>query len=294
MFLLFLGAFIISFAPILVKATSIDPSWSAVGRLIIATALLGMLVPIRIITQKDSWKQTFKTAKPSLHLLFIAGLFFGIDLFFWHRSIHYVGAGIATVLGNTQVLFLTAWSTIETKQKPSLRFMTATLIALFGLFLLVDFNGNQLKENYALGVFLGLLTGMTYAIFLILLRKTGIKSPKIPTFDRLFIFSFAAMLFLVSIAFGTEQIPSVSARDLWLLFLLGGIVHIGGWTIIGKGLPKLSSAKAGLILLTQPVLATALGWLFFRETLTGLQLFGMAITLIGIYLGETAPKIKAA
>ncbi len=41
----------------------------------------------------------------------IAGIFFAGDLTFWHHAIEYVGAGLATVLGNLQILVVgvVAW-----------------------------------------------------------------------------------------------------------------------------------------------------------------------------------------
>ena len=42
----------------------------------------------------------------AVRLAAIAGIFFAGDLTFWHHAIEYVGAGLATVLGNLQVLIV--------------------------------------------------------------------------------------------------------------------------------------------------------------------------------------------
>ena len=49
--------------------------------------------------------------RATVRLALIAGIFFAGDLTFWHHAIEYVGAGLATVLGNLQVLIvgLVAW-----------------------------------------------------------------------------------------------------------------------------------------------------------------------------------------
>jgi len=285
---LLLGAIIISFAPILVKAIQLPPTWTAVGRLCVATVLLTLILLVQFICKKESFKVSLNELKPSLALLMIAGLFLGIDFYFWHQSIHYVGAGIATILGNTQVLFLTLWTTLETKRRPSLQFLLATGLALAGLFLLVNVKGNLLTQNYGWGVLCGLLTGLTYAVFLLLLRKVGMRSPKLPVTLRLFIYTVIGALLLGTVTFAFDRAPTVTVRDWGLLILLGGVIHVGAWTLIAKNLPKVSAAKAGLILLTQPVLATLWGWIFFQEQLTPLQILGMGTTLTAIYLGQTA------
>jgi drug/metabolite transporter (DMT)-like permease len=288
MFQLLLGAIIISLSPILVKAIHLPPTWSASGRLSIATIVLAFIFLTKFLFKKASFKETLQELKPSLGFLALAGFFLSIDLFFWHRSILYVGAGIGTILSNTQVLFLTLWTIFETKQKPSWQFLIATALALVGLILLVDLNGNRLNENYGWGVVCGLLTGISYAAFLLLLRKAGLRSPQLPATARLFIYSAVGAVILLLVSFTTESYPTVTPKDLGLLFLLGSAVHIGGWSIIAKNLPKLTAAKAGLILLTQPVMATLLGWILFQEQLAPLQIFGMTVTLGAIYLGETS------
>ena len=45
----------------------------------------------------------------------IAGIFFAADLIFWHQAIADVGAGLATVLGNLQVVVVpfVAWAVLH-------------------------------------------------------------------------------------------------------------------------------------------------------------------------------------
>nr|MBA2299148.1 DMT family transporter [Chloroflexota bacterium] len=56
----------------------------------------------------------------------IAGIFFAGDLMFWHHAIEYVGAGLATVLGNLQVLVVGVVAWLVLGERPS----RATLIAV--------------------------------------------------------------------------------------------------------------------------------------------------------------------
>ncbi|MGO8729198.1 MAG: EamA family transporter [Streptosporangiaceae bacterium] len=53
----------------------------------------------------------------------LAGLFLAVDLVLWNHAIADVGAGIATVLGNLQVLFvaLIAWALL--RERPDRRFL---------------------------------------------------------------------------------------------------------------------------------------------------------------------------
>src|SRR3989304_286993 len=59
------------------------------------------------------------------------GLFLALDLTVWHRSIELIGAGLATVLANTQIVFvgLIAWA-IHRERPTALAF--ATIPVVFG------------------------------------------------------------------------------------------------------------------------------------------------------------------
>lgn len=66
----------------------------------------------------------------------LAGAFLAFDLIVWHRSIEYVGAGLATVLGNTQVLLVGAAAWLLFRERPSRGAMLAIPIAMGGVVLI--------------------------------------------------------------------------------------------------------------------------------------------------------------
>jgi drug/metabolite transporter (DMT)-like permease len=69
-------------------------------------------------------------------LAWIAGAFFAADLILWHHSIAGVGAGLATVLGNVQVVLvpLAAWLLLS--ERPAGRIAAAVPIVLLGVVLI--------------------------------------------------------------------------------------------------------------------------------------------------------------
>jgi drug/metabolite transporter (DMT)-like permease len=101
----------------------------------------------------------------------LCGLFLALDLFFWHRSIHHIGPGLATILGNFQVFLLAGLGVVCMGEKVSPRFFLAILLAILGLFLVVGIQWNQLESQYKTGVYLGLAAAVAYTAFLLSLRK---------------------------------------------------------------------------------------------------------------------------
>ena len=63
---------------------------------------------------------------PTIRLAAVAGVFFAGDLLFWHHAIEAVGAGLATVLGNLQVIVVGVVAWLLLGERPS----RATLLAL--------------------------------------------------------------------------------------------------------------------------------------------------------------------
>ena len=89
-------------------------------------------------------------------LAWLAGVLFALDLIAWHYGIEQVGAGLATVLGNLQVVFvgLLAWAILG--ERPSNRSLAAIPVALFGVLLISGiFESGAYGKNPGLGVAYG-------------------------------------------------------------------------------------------------------------------------------------------
>ena len=95
--LLLAGSSIISFSAVFTKLSESSSSISAFYR--VSFGALFLLV-FCLIKKEKLWAGTSAFLYSAL-----AGLFFALDLFVWHRSIHYIGPGLATMLSNFQVVF---------------------------------------------------------------------------------------------------------------------------------------------------------------------------------------------
>ena len=90
-------------------------------------------------------------------LAVIAGIFFAGDLMFWHHAIEYVGAGLATVLGNLQVLIVGVVAWLVFGERPSRATLLALPVVLVGVVLISGVIGaGAYGANPALGVVLGI------------------------------------------------------------------------------------------------------------------------------------------
>jgi drug/metabolite transporter (DMT)-like permease len=211
-----------------------------------------------------------------------AGALFSLDLIFWHHAIDYVGAGLATVLGNLQVVLvaLLAWAMLG--EKPSARTAVSVPVVLFGAVLISGLlEENAFGEDPARGTIFGLAGTIAYAGFLLILRRTNvdIRRPAGPLLDA----TASSVVFsaLIGATYGAvDLVPSWPSHG-WLV-LLALSSQVVGWMLISTSLPRLPAALTSVLLLIQPVSSVALAALILGETPSALQIIGVVVILVGV------------
>jgi drug/metabolite transporter (DMT)-like permease len=281
-----LGALVIAFSAILVRLADVSPSTAAFFRCLYALPLLGLL----------AWHERRRFGDRSWRdrrLAWAAGLFFAADLTFWHHSIGAVGAGLATVLGNTQVLFvgLIAWAAL--RERPENRSLVASPVVFAGVVLISGVIGSgAYGDDPALGVLFGVLTGITYALFLLILRhgNTDDRRPAGPLFDATL--SAAVFSALGGIAVGDiDWVPGAESQA-WLV-LLAMSSQVLGWLLISVSLPRLPAVLTSIVLTLQPVCTVFLGAVLLSEAPSAVQLTGVATVIAGVAVATVRPRERA-
>ena len=224
---------------------------------------------------------------PAVSLLLLAAVFFSADLWSWHRSIGYVGPGLSTLLANFQVFFVTLAGFLLLGQRPPASQLAAIPMALVGLALIVGIDWDALPGDYQLGIVFGLITAVTYAGYLLCLRRVREQSGHTSAAREMTVVSIftAAMLGATVFAEG-DSLAIQGAADMAYLLCYGVISHCIGWLLIAGNLHRVSAATAGIALLLQPTLSFAWDVLFFARGVSVQELFGAALVLAAIYLGS--------
>jgi drug/metabolite transporter (DMT)-like permease len=222
-----------------------------------------------------------------------AGTAFSFDLFFWHRSILYVGPGVATILANFQVFTLAIIGILFLKERPSLKLLLSIPLAFIGLLLIVGINVKSMPTSYRMGILYGLLTAGCYtAVTLILHRSRRISKQLSPTANMAMICLFGAFVGSFEVWLSGESFAVKNVNDLILLIAYGIICSGVGWSLITKGLTTVSASAAGLALVLQPTCAFVWDMLFFNRPTTIIQICGAVLTLSAIYFGAITRAMK--
>ncbi len=272
------GATLISFAAIFARLANVAPTTSAFYRMVFGSlgfALILALIPRLRAGLRQGWASSALIA-----------VFFAADLWFWHRSIQYIGPGLSTLLANFQVFFLTAIGVIWLREQLGWRFASGLALAVSGLWLLFGRDWAGLPPDYRLGILFGLLTATAYAAYLLSLRGFQIRAPGLSPEARLFQVGLCCALILGALNLIEGHSFAIPDRQTLLaLIALGLLCQVLGWLLITRGMPSLPAAIVGLLLLLQPAQSIVWDMLIFGLRLSSAQIVGALLALLGIYLG---------
>lgn len=272
------GAVMISFSGVWVKVSHVAPTVSAFYRVFFGGIIL---LVIALIRREVTWQ-----GRKNALIALTCGLFFALDLLFYHYSIHLVGPGLGTILPNFQVFILAAVGVFFLKERIRPTFLVAIPLAVAGLFLIVGMEWRYLAPSYRMGIAFGLAAALCYSAFLLFLRKLQSDQVSRSRFYVLMIVTLISALFLAAEVLRTGagfQIPDL--QSLAALVALGGMSQVVGWLLITNALPSIRASLAGLILLLQPALAFVWDVLLFQRPTSALNWLGVVLALAAIYLG---------
>jgi drug/metabolite transporter (DMT)-like permease len=281
------GALTIAFSAILVRKADVSPVTAAVFRCAYAIPVLGLLAWIE---RRRYGPRTSREIRLSIW----AGAFFAADLICWHYAIGDVGAGLATVLGNLQVVLVGVMAWLTLGEKPDPRVIAAVPVVLFGVVLISGVLGHgAYGEDPLRGVIFGVATGLTYAAFILVLRQSGrnLQRPASPLFEATTaaaVFALIAGLFIGDL----DLAPSWPAHA-WLL-LLALSSQVVGWLLISVSLPRLPAALTSVLLTIQPVGSVILGVILLNESPSVLQLAGVVLIFSGIMVATARRPTRVA
>jgi drug/metabolite transporter (DMT)-like permease len=270
-----LGAMTIAFSSILVRLSHASPSTAAIFRCVYALPLLGLL----------AWREDRRSGSRSWgerRAGLVAGVFFAADLLLWHHSIADVGAGLATVLANIQVVLvpLVAWALLA--EPPGRAALVALPISLLGVLLISGvLEHSAFGHDPRRGTLFGIGAGIAYVGFLLLLRRGGADLRRIagPLFDATAV--AAVVCVLAGLAIGDARLIPTWPSAGWLI-VLGLSSQVLGWLLISASLPRLPAALTSVILTVQPLGSVALAAVIFGESPSALQLMGVALILAAL------------
>lgn len=270
----------ISFSAIFVRLSDASFGTSAFFRAAYAVPILLLVMAIWRAPDARPWRARM--------LAWAAGAVFAANLLVWHAAIDLIGAGLSTVLGNTQVVVIGLVSWWAYGERPT-RWALATIpIVLVGVVLIT---GLGAPEAYGAapvaGVGLGMVTAVASASYVLLFRAAlrvpaDAAHPLGPLFDVTVATAVGALALGYLVDPGFALVPTWPGHG-WLL-ALALVSQVAGWWLIGRSLARLPALVTAVLMPLQPLLTVVWGLLLFGEALSAAQWAGVAVVLGGVLL----------
>ena len=278
------GAVCISTTAMLIKLSGANAGTAAFLRCAIA---LIPLIPLAIREQRRNGPlprtlQWYAAA---------GGVFLGADFAMWAASILSVGAAIATVLVNIQVIVFPLLARVIDGSPMTRRFVLTIPVLLAGIALASGTLGSGGQVDDAVtGSLLAISAGVSYAGYLYLNRKASTASPH-HVISIVCIATVAATATTGISGLVTTGITLALSAQAWVwLAALALLGQVAAWLLLSSGSAHLPANTSATLLLLQPVLAVAFGLLLLNEEPTIVQLIGCVAVVATVWYANHTPQ----
>ena len=257
------GAVAISFSPVFYVYSDTNPSTGAFFRMLYA---LPALVLLAYLVRKSDTRssRTRWTA-------FGAGLILAPDMLSYHSSMIFIGIGIATLIGNSQVIIVTLASWKLFGEKPNQAILVSLPIVVIGLALISGIaDTDPYGEDPVKGVVFGTMAAFFYSSFLILFRYSNRElAPSSSVQLDATAGAALGLLVLGLLPLSSMAIEPLDLQPTWpghgWLIVLAMLCQVAGWLAIAHALPRLPAAHTSFAVLLQPVLTLVWGYVILHQ-----------------------------
>ncbi|SHN87248.1 Threonine/homoserine efflux transporter RhtA [Geodermatophilus obscurus] len=256
------------------------------GAAVVLLAVLAVVAPGRL---RVSWREV-----PFLAAFGVVGI--ALTQYLYYVAIGRLPVGIALVFEMTAPVLIALYVWLVRGERVRRRLWAALGLSLSGLVLVAEVwrGGGSLDAGGVAAAFGAALCLATY--YLMGERGTRTRDPVALT---CWTFVAAGLFWAVAAPFwpfdpavlGAPVPVSLGSLQVPLWVLVGWIVVLGAvlpfWLSLAA-LRHLPPTTAGLVATVEPVLASVVAWLWVEQVLSGWQVLGGVVVLVGIGLAQTA------
>ena len=204
-------------------------------------------------------------------MAFGAGLILAPDMLSYHSSMIFIGIGIATLIGNSQVIIVTLASWKLFGEKPNPAILISLPVVVVGLALISGIADSEpYGEDPVKGVIFGMMAAFFYSSFLILFRYSNRElAPSSSVQLDATAGAALGLLVLGLLPLSGYAIEPLDLQPIWpghgWLIVLALLCQVAGWLAIAHALPRLPAAHVSFAVLLQPVLTLVWGYVILDQ-----------------------------
>ncbi len=274
-------------------ADGMNPDSVLLFRYAFGIALLGLLM-IWNGWRRHNLSTAFRVSRHSLPQLVILGILMALSSLTLFLSYNYMPVGIASTLLFTYPILVAVIMTLVYHEPMSWLVVVCLLLATSGVGMLCEqgetpLNTSNLSNSpwgvspFMIGALLVLLSSLSYAIYLVGLNKTRVRTiASMPV--TFYVLCFGFLLFVWRICFGGAfTLPQHGV--MWLnLIALGLLPTVVSLLLTAWAIQRIGSTSTALFGALEPVTAVALGIIFLGESINLREFLGMVLIFVSVTL----------
>ena len=226
-------------------------------------------------------KELHLLSKKDVMILLLAGIFFATDVGLANMAFSRTSVANVNLLSTLTPLTIVPVTYFIFKEKIPRLYPVGLAVSLVGVFVLVSGKINPTGANY-IGDIMAFASSVFYALFLLVSYK---MRQRIGGNTILFVTGIGSVVtfFIYASALEGFQIPT-TVKDLFLLIGLSVCMQVIGQGLFAYCQGKISVNISSVVGLIQPAFAVIYSWIIFSERLSIMELAGILIVVVGIFL----------
>lgn len=281
------GTFFTSLSSIIIRFSEAPALVISAYRMLFTSLML--LIPVLIYNRNE-----FKNiSKKEYILCTVSGIFLALHFASWISSIKMTTIANSTILVSCSPIFVALANYIITKEKLNKKMFAGILMSLTGTIIIALGSSGATANNVMLGNLLAFLGAVFVAVYLVI---GGIVRKNLNALVYVFIVYTVStiVLFIMCITSKTPIYP-YALKEFMLFIALAFFCSILGHTVYNYMVKYVSSTLISVSTLSEPVFASTLAMLIFKEIPSLYTLIGGIIIITGIfyYLVTQNKEIKS-
>ena len=234
-------------------------------------------------------RQSFKVTPKQLGILLILGLLYTSSSICLFESYKYIASGLATTLIFLYPVFV-ALIMVVLRVYPTWQVWLAILATFVGVLILAQSDDTQTIDP--IGVLLALGSGLSYAIFIVIVNSSRIIRPISSTMLTFYSLSVGMVIFYINTLLSPNDLTtSINGSSAWLCLVgLAILPTIISTATLALSTRKIGATKASVLGVFEPITAIMVGTIAFNEPITTNIIVGISIAIAAIIFMIMASK----
>ncbi|HFI0786790.1 TPA: DMT family transporter [Streptococcus suis] len=239
------------------------------------------LVGLAYATAKEQLLAVLKDKNALLGIFIFAMLGLVLNQTAYLQAVYHTNAGTATVLQYLCPILVLAYTCLKNREKPSGIELISIILAVAGTFLIATHGKLDELSVAPIGLFWGIFSAFTYALYIILPGKL------IRQYGSITVIGLGLLMGGIVVTLGVQTWKQSLPLDIGTAFGLLGIVGVGtifAYTAFLKGVSLVGPVNGSLLASIEPIASVFFAVWLVNEQFYTIDFVGMLLILLAVFL----------